>query len=74
MPDDIELAESALQSTQSLFEIAGMEPLAYEDLLGITISILQQTVTPDLTGETLTPDMLLETFQTIEGTIIPIPE
>ena len=53
-----------------MLEIAGIEPSVYEDLLNITISILQQTVTPDLAGETLTPDLLLETFQTVEG-ILP---
>jgi len=65
-PDDIEVAESTLQSTRSLFEIAGIDPSAYTDFLEITTSILRQTVTPDLTGEKLTVETLLETFQTVE--------
>jgi ubiquitin thioesterase protein OTUB1 len=56
-----------------LFEIAGIEPSVYEDLLNITVSILQQTVTPDLDGQKLTPDLLLEAFETVEGILFLIP-
>jgi ubiquitin thioesterase protein OTUB1 len=72
MPEDFELAKSTLQSTRPLFEIAGIEPSVYEDLLNITVSILQQTVTPDLDGQKLTPDLLLEAFENVEGILFPI--
>jgi len=67
MPEDFDLAKSTLQSTQLLFEIAGIESSVYEDLLNITVSILQQTVTRDLNGQKLTPDLLLEAFENAEG-------
>ena len=67
MPDDMELAKSTLQSTRPLFEIVGIEPPVYEDLLKIILSIIQQTVTPDPNGEKLTADILLEAFQSVEG-------
>jgi len=66
MPDDMELAKSTLQSTRPLFEIVGIEPPVYEDLLKIILSIIQQTVTPDPNGEKLTADILLEAFQSVE--------
>ena len=61
-------AVDVLDSTRDLMDVAGFPPSMYEDLLTIYKSIVQQIVIPDINGEVMTPEILLEAFQSPEGT------
>ena len=62
-------ALSAVDATLPMLKAAGFQDMVYEDWYDVLASLIRQILVPEPEGTVLTPAILLEAFQSDEGTI-----
>lgn len=61
-------ALSMLDTTLPMLESAGFQKLVYEDFYEALVELIRGVITPSANGKTMTERMLLDAFQSAEGT------
>jgi ubiquitin thioesterase protein OTUB1 len=70
-PDDelaVGTALSTIESTLPMLEAAGFQKLVYEDFYEAFVDLIRNIISPNANGRTLSDKMLLDAFQSPEGT------
>ena len=63
-------ALSAVDATLPMLKAAGFQDMVYEDWYDVLASLIRQILVPEPGGTVLTPGILLEAFQSDEGTCL----